>query len=517
VYARGEIFRHYDPHVYADDGGADFQYPVTLHLLWRDDESISTPDAPVTDAVDDAVTRLAADGHEYDIIGICQATAPTLPRERIATELMRFIVDTDNDSAATMRPFHGFIWAEDSGPQILDRVNRQYSSRRYIETGGLQLVRGWPRLDGWYGADAPQIGAAHDPSEIPADEAIDIDTAADLAAAETILRRFRCVIVTQGDQRIGSGHLHRAAAIAAQLDPYANVDVVTLDTAADMAAIVPSRWRSDRTELGHARRLVEEADVAVFDVLDNPTVTDLISEHGDKIIRMECDNPVCGAAHHVNALRRQPAHPPHRNHHCGSDWLDLRWDFLGLPPLPPDRDAPVLVTFGGTDPAGWTVPVASALHNEGHPVIVVTPPAAASTLDRSQIPDGVQIVDAPHMPGLILGCSTIVTSQGRTAWEAAYLHRPVVTLPANEREAEHNLTPPGALNQSGLHGVLEAVGDLLDETSPLDPYMELCVSMRGDIDGLGLDRIVALISQLADRQRARQHTYGWPTDKDFTA
>jgi spore coat polysaccharide biosynthesis predicted glycosyltransferase SpsG len=499
VHARAQIFAGSEPMLF-DIDGEPYQVPVTTHVLWRLDDDVSTPDAPVTDAVTEALLQLAERGFEYDIVAICQPTAPTLQWDDYA-DAVRYLVDNpDLDSAATMRPFSGFVWSE-SGPQMLDRVNRQWAEPRYIETGGIQVCRDYPRSDGWYGEQAPQIGASHEPLEVSADKGIDIDDASDLAAAETVLSRYTLLIVAQGSPAMGSGHLHRAAAIAAQLDPYAIVSIAAFDTPDDMARrFIPDRWLLDRVRtVTDVTAAAEHAEVVVVDCLDNPAMSALTAMHGDKVIRFECDDLDCGAAHHVNALYRHDGLYQNEPVCFGPDWLDLRWDFLGLPPIRPRHDAPILVTFGGTDPANWTAPVSTALIDAGFDVVAVVPPAA-SEFRASDLPDAVSVSYNPHMPGLIAGCAAVVTSRGRTAWETAYMHRPVVCLPANEREAARNSIPAFAVEADTARGAAAAVASL---TADRTTHLTVCASMSEDIDGRGLDRITTLITSHALTRQTR--------------
>ena len=496
VLARARMFEDWDPGpdlIHADGSVVGEPHPIRLRVLDRaTSAALSHPATPITAPVTDALRQLdEADVEPYEVVAIHQMTSPTLTAKRIAGLILTFVLHPDRpDSASTMTPHYGFLWAN-GGPIQNDRVNRQLQDELWAETGGLHLTRNYPRTDGWWGPDAPQIGPQHQTIEVTADEAVDVDTSADVAHAETVLNRWRTLIVTRGDAEVGTGHLRRAAAIAAELDPWSNVEVWCVDTPDEYErAHIPDRWRTDTSDIA--------ADVIIVDVLDHPLGAKLAAEAGDHVIRFECDDLNCGAAHHVNALRSTHRLVAERVHE-GPDWFDLRWEFMGLPPRRPSRDNPILVSFGGTDPADHSAAVARSLGEAGFPVTVVRPPNRDRLIVDRGFPAGVSEVRRPHMATLMRDSSMIFTGRGRTAFEAAYLGLPVVTLAANSREENRNIAPAHSLAGSVDSAASVAEAWLRSDDPGL--YERLVDEAGAIVDGLGLTRIRHLAEMLATETR----------------
>jgi len=507
VLARGHLTRRqiredrHDVTVIRDMRDADVRFEVLRRV-----PSAATPDAPVTAALDDVLEKLRLVGEEpFDVCGILQPTS--LLDWVTVTDACTTMLSSDIDSMATMRRFHGFIWSQ-GVPMILDRVNRQLADERWIETGGLQLTRNYPRKDGWYGDAAPQIGGNHHPIPVGGVEAIDIDTPADLLAAQVAVERAHICLVTTGDELIGSGHLHRTAAIADELALRHSVCVYAADTPDEFRRLLSPNLCDPDTVDEITDELIDlDPDAIVLDVLDDNRWSRLLDHFGQRVTRLECDDAACGAGVHVGALRS----PLSLQTLAGPEWFDLRDEFRGV-----DNgrllDGPVLVSFGGTDPAGRTVPVANTLSLLGVQVRVIPPPLSGR-YDQDDLLPSVQVASNPVMVEEMMNCSLLVTSRGRTAWEAAHLGIPAVCIPANDREATMNEVPASAVSVDDPTMLGPVVLALLADEDQLGQRGDLAAQ---EVDGFGLERITDLINRLAIerlRHHRRSRLYGSNDDE----
>jgi spore coat polysaccharide biosynthesis predicted glycosyltransferase SpsG len=233
----------------------------------------------------------------------------------------------------------------------------------------------------------------------------------------------------------------------------------------------------------------------VNDILDT-TEHDVLVERDAGCITVNVEDLGPGARFAdwvVNALYpvRDEGHP---HVSCGPKFATLRREFHDLPAKQiaavPSR---VLLTFGGTDPAGLAPRFAGALRrslDSSVEIHVIVGPGAA----ESAYPDGVSIRrHVRSMAAEMMGADLILTSAGRTVYEAAATGTPVVVAAQNAREATHAHIG----YESGV--VFLGIGSLVDDSTLcavvqrlLDDNhlrVELSHRLRGSIDTRGAERI----------------------------
>ncbi len=171
----------------------------------------------------------------------------------------------------------------------------------------------------------------------------------------------------------------------------------------------------------------------------------------------------------------------------------------------------VMITMGGSDPAGVTAGVCGAAAGwEGTlQILVVLGPAfgkddevAAAVKDR---PWMTVVRNPPDFLGLLARQDLVITSAGRTLYECAALGRPVITVATIAHEA---LT---AAEFSRLTASID-IGEWDPANGPtrlltaLEAYrkgadLRLRVHRAGRrlVDGLGLQRVVAILETLLER------------------
>lgn len=345
---------------------------------------------------------------------------------------------------ALATPNRHIIWNAQGA--VTPRVNGQ-DSNTFREIG----VRYYPK--GWVGPPQ-QIHPIDDPI-------VDVDYPEDTHAAQPIKNvLFR----VRGNPRVGTGHIRRCVAIAAEVQRHRIGFTGTADTDPDMVRrIVPEKWR-------HLR---QEPHVIVNDTLD--THRGEVSKYGVPWIALEDEGEDAPLAEHtVNALYGTGL--------SGGRWADIRPEFYAVAGWNPQGG--ILVSFGGTDPAGLTEWACNHL-----PGVRVLAPPLREVADHSSLIRGGNVAEEINRARLV------VTSGGRTVMEALFCRRPVLVVCQNPRELRHtHLRPEQGVLNMGLAGA-GAERRLLDTLAEMTPQglRGLYEATEGQVDGGGLRRIAGLI------------------------
>jgi spore coat polysaccharide biosynthesis predicted glycosyltransferase SpsG len=187
----------------------------------------------------------------------------------------------------------------------------------------------------------------------------------------------------------------------------------------------------------------------------------------------------------------------------GPDWFLT--PSLPLGPEPNSTASKVMITFGGSDPAGLTVKTVEALKDLQAPVrfLVVLGPAFPDSTPAAlrELPAHFRIVRNPgNFLGLMANQDLVICAGGRTLFEAAGSGRPCILIPSIEHEllsAQSFSAQTGFLNL-GLWDLdhspqllRSSLMELLD-----DPVKRLSMYERGKtlIDGNGLKLMLELLT-----------------------
>jgi spore coat polysaccharide biosynthesis predicted glycosyltransferase SpsG len=237
---------------------------------------------------------------------------------------------------------------------------------------------------------------------------IDIDTPEDLEAARLRADRLRIGFDWVEDRKTGHGHANRCRTLIQRLQHH---EVRRLDD-----------WGE------------RDLDVVVLDWLDTSR-EDVASflEKGIRVVTFEDQGPGAALADAVISDMYPVGRKIRGREYVGPDYTVLRPEFLAVHPKPvqPDVDR-VLVTFGGTDPAHLTEKFTPLLTGD-YELRVIVPPGRT----LGDLPAHATVVDEPHMAYEMSKADLIVTSAGRTLYEAAACRTPAVSLSQNHREARH--------------------------------------------------------------------------------
>lgn len=280
---------------------------------------------------------------------------------------------------------------------------------------------------------------------------IDIDTWADYEAAQHILNAKEGSTVTfvpLANSVDGRGHLYRCLTLAPLFGSH-------------KVLFMPA----DRTEAWAIRLIHDhgwpttvnpvESDLVINDQLDT-TAEQVFAqrEWARVIVNLEDDGPGAAEADlSINALGAS-----------GGDWAVIRPEFLvGEYDLMREPSGKVLVLLN-TDPMGMLQSIVEELD----------PWFEVSYMVPSDVPLAVAMADA----------DVLVTSGGRTVFEAAALGVPTVVIPQHKREALHGQLGNGRNLVSTLEHVRADVEQLM-----VNRQLRVHLSATGRIDGLGGQRI----------------------------
>jgi CMP-N-acetylneuraminic acid synthetase/spore coat polysaccharide biosynthesis predicted glycosyltransferase SpsG len=430
-------------------------------------------------------------------VGVFQPTSPLRSAASIARAVAVFRGGDADSLASAVRERHLF-WLDEhddlarARPLFDARVNRQYGQHRVLrETGAIQLVRSSALLEG-----GQMVTGRHVLFELPADEALDLDTVDDLVDARRRLEQGTVVLRLRANARVGSGHVHHCLQLADELADQ-RTRFLLCDCDPFVEELVLEHGHEPRTEWDLRADLCTLAgparNVVVNDVLDTTEREVLLQRTlGFRVVNIEDLGPGARLADWVvNAL--YPVQNGAAGHVVsGSAYATLRGEFANLPEKVVRRTpARVLITFGGTDPGRLAQRCAHLL--AGRLACSVRVILGHGAVDGG-FPPGVDVRRrVQSMAVEMLDADLILTSAGRTVYEAAATGTPVAVLAQGARDATHSHLD----YRSGV--VFLGVAPLVDDVHVCGVVerlladhalrAELSERLRQSIDGQGAARI----------------------------
>lgn len=419
----------------------------------------------------DAVLAYERSHAACDLVLTVQPTSPLL-RAGTLDAVIQGLLDDDNlDSILTAVDDTHLAWRVEAGKAVPDyqaRVNRQSLPKRMKETGGALATR--RRHVTATGRLGPTVGL----HELMGVEGIDIDSADDWLFAEASLRRRRIAFITIGTRARGLGHITRVMTLMESMAahvakvfcrPEDDLAIARLSDAFFPFEVVPE------VDLARALRRFGP-DIVIHDELD--THADVIKAERAAGYGVVCFEDRGTGAEHAdlvfNALHAADESDPARGRFSGPDAYILRDEFRMSSPAPSrQRVENVLITFGGTDPAGLTERVLRALH--GHVDARLTVVAGKGLADFDALErlcdelgrDGSEITlhrDIARMSDVMQTADLAFCSAGRTVYELLHMQVPAIVLAQNDVELRHVFAGPenGCLNLGlGAHASAEAI------------------------------------------------------------
>lgn len=306
---------------------------------------------------------------------------------------------------------------------------------------------------------------------------VDIDNFADLVAARQLVEALDILFVVAVGNDVGMGHVYRTADLMSRLahhrltyrlKPSWDVTNSLLERA--HAVLAPHATAA-------APGAIPRADVVVSDQLDTDRADmGLMLTIAPVVAIEDRGEGVAAATVRIDALYDTD----------GARFATLRPEFAGVPRRRFEHRSNVLITFGGTDPMGYTSRVESLFPS----ATVINPPGKGGGF-------------AGSMAAAMLEHRVVICSAGRTVHEAAATGTPAIVLPQNRREYRHahvgpangSILVPWPVDAEYLFDTVQKV------RTDANVWEEMSEAGRESVDGKGTERLAHLIERVGRGER----------------
>lgn len=432
---------------------------------------LATDEVPLAPVIQHALKKL--DG-EFQYVICFQPTAPLVSVNSIDRGIKAGLND-DTDSVVFVKDSTHIYW-RDTGdkyePVSSNRKNRQRLDSIYEEVGVFisesRIVESGRRV-----GDSPLF------HEVEQQEGIDIDTYTDWAVAESQLQRKQLVYRLIGNGDSGTGHVYRGITIADHLFDH---DIsFAVESTEDLAIEKLEESNYDYQVFDDEQAFMNfvqstAPDAVINDILDTTSkYIKSIKNHTSRVVNFEdLGSGVNHADAVINALYEH-SDPP-EEHYFGFKYFCLRSEFQHARPRTDISSVKqIMISFGGTDENNLTAKTLRALSNldqEIHFDVVLglgydkreslDPITSAYSPDQS-----IEInQDIRSMARHLEQADLLITSNGRTVYEAGSLNVPVISIAQNSREQKHpyaqvsqGVTFLGQADHISKENILTAVED----------------------------------------------------------
>jgi len=423
---------------------AEFARLFLVRVILED--NISGPDETLDQKLYRNVGRLKALGAvNSDVVLTLQPTSPLTSAASIRSALGQ--IQDGKRSVITVANEPHLRWGvnpEDGAPipRFKERKNRQLLPADYRETGGIIGVR--------LGDLASAGSRIMDPIGlvvVEEREAIDIDSFGQLYEAQHWLTRGKVLFRVEANQSLGMGHLYRCLAVAYELSRH---DVLFL--ASDSSPLAEQIIRQTPFKIvsfTSADTMVDtiesfSPDLIILDVLDTDVAT--ISRIRElcpdgKIVTFENEGAganLCDLG--VYDLTEPPSNAPPRLV-VGPEKAILGPPFELFRSLADSKERPqdLLLTFGGTDPAGLTQKTLDALNAIGFTgQVTIVLGLGSRDPDVGSLSFAVEVHRNVTNMALVMSRHRLaISSMGRTVFELAAAGVPTLAFSQNPKEESH--------------------------------------------------------------------------------
>lgn len=442
-------------------------------VKWRDaklcGDSI-TLDSVIYDAIKDK---------ECDYVVTMQPTSPTLSVETLDNAI-KYTIDRELDTVISVLNSPHLAWKQDEDgskyPDYKVRLNRQYLPPYYLETGAFVISK----RD--IVKENTRIGSKVDVFEISENEAIDIDTFADLKYCEDIMSNQTVAFYVNGNTRRGMGHIYRCLELADEF--YVKPDIYY-----DIN-------QTDRKLFGETTHNLIGVDGLneLFKILENKKydifINDILNTNLDYMIALKNCNPskkiinfeddgegVYKADLVINALYQNPLVSQMK---AGKDYYICAKTFMFYEKIEiRDKVKNVFISFGGADPQNYTDRLLEIVKKDKYKeynfkvVIGRAKQNIEALLEYNKYENIEVLYDIRNMPEIMSDCDVAMTSRGRTGYELAILGIPTIAMAQNFREEKHGFV----CHENGFEYIGLNPSDSIIESN-LDLYINMSKEER---------------------------------------
>jgi CMP-N-acetylneuraminic acid synthetase/spore coat polysaccharide biosynthesis predicted glycosyltransferase SpsG len=378
---------------------------------------------------------------EYDYIITMQPTSPLLTTNSLDCAIRKAIENSSIETVIAAKDDTHLSWRKENDkfvPNYEKRVNRQYLTPTFTETGGFFITR----KD--IITPTNRIGKNVELHILSNGEEIDIDTYEDWNLCEYHLKRKHIIFVTTGNNKVGLGHVYNTLLIANDILNHKITFLVNSD----------SKMAYDKITSKNYPVYIQESDNIIDDIVKlNPDVVindrldtdenymEKIKKLGVKIINFEdLGNGAKKADLVINAI--YPERQVLKNHYFGHNYFILRDEFIYSGQKEVKKEVKnILITFGGVDPNNYTKKVIESIYDyclsNSISITVIAGFGYNKYETLKEYLDIKILRNINNISTYMLEADLIFTSAGRTTYEIASIGTPAIVLAQNERELTH--------------------------------------------------------------------------------
>lgn len=471
--------------------------------------------------VDHAVRAVEAQGDRVDIVVVLQATTPFRDAAAIDAAIAR-LIEGPYDSVVSVTEDRTLAWRDEGGllkPLFEKAGRRDEQPPVYRENGAVVALRR-EVLEG-----EARFGERVSYIVLDKRSSFTVHDLEDFWMAERLLREPRILFRVDGGGGVGMGHVYRSLAVADALRGSSKADIAFLMQAhpAEGLQVVSASGYPVRLVDEDAERWIDAVRDFSPDVLVNdlPRLEDRylrgLSHLGAATVNLvdtldDLERTEAYAQVVVSVMHEERETP--EGFYGGPAYAILRSHFQGRTKVIRDVPCRVLLSFGGSDPQGYTVKAARALQvlPENVEILAVAGPAFSHQDEFAQgertFRRPVKLVShvGARIADLMEDADVVVGSGGMTVYEIAAIGTPGVVLAQNAREDARmrEFASRGTVQYLGLGTEVSeddlgaAVLDLL-----ASPSRRRAMSERGRalVDGLGATRAAELVLSHGPRGR----------------
>lgn len=412
---------------------------------------------PLDPVIKHAVETAEDNYHKkFSTIVTIQPTSPLLKPNTLIRALQYFQDKNIDTLIAATKRTHLF-WLNDKSNHLVpfysERLNRQLLAPVYDEAGSFVICK----RENLFLHDS-RISGTTECFPISADEGLDIDTWKDWIIAESILKRKKILFRVIGSSNLGLGHVYRTLTLADLLTDHEIMFTIQSDHDIGFNKLLQSNHQTlqFKTE-AEFEDIVDsiQPHVIINDMLD--TSSNYVRKLKEKQIAVinfeDLGSGASVADLTINALYECSFSED--NHLYGYKYECLRNEFYLYPEkkIPPAGIKEILISFGGTDPNGLTTRLLEVIAanfrlfcNKNIKIVVIAGLGyedkeklgkCITSLQSKSALDIELLLDVNLMAKYMYKADLIITSNGRTVYEAISLQTPVITISQNIREVSH--------------------------------------------------------------------------------
>ena len=347
----------------------------------------------------------------------------------------------DIDTIIAAKDATHLSWRKESQryiPNYTERVNRQYLTPEFTETGGFLITRSSVI------SRNNRIGENVDLEILGGGEEIDIDTYEDWNLCEYFLKRKHILFVVTGNSTVGLGHVYNTLLIANDILNHQISFLVDKESEMAFSAIqaknYPVLMQKSENIIDDIKKIAP--NIIINDRLDtNEAYIKELKNQDFKVINFEDLGKGCEYADSVfNAIYPEKNALP--NHYFGQEYFILRDEFiLSEEKIVTSEVKNILITFGGVDPNNYTEKIIRTINQyciEKNIAITIIAGFGYANYDSIKGYKNIMIKgNISNISDYMLNADLIFTSAGRTVYEVASIGTPAVVLAQNEREMTH--------------------------------------------------------------------------------